>query len=128
MPVFAATGATATAARFVIVTGKGAAQASSAWSVNVRASRSAASATERRGACLKEGARSAGKREPEHAIPGGVDKEAHGGNACYTQKQEERGRHDSREARRSAFQSAMTASQARTGKSQLWARPCHPQL
>eukprot|EP00965_Chrysotila_dentata_P256144 6212451-Pleurochrysis_carterae.AAC.7 len=56
MPVFVATGATATAALFVVATGKGAAQAFSARSSKVRASRSAARATEGRGACLEEGA------------------------------------------------------------------------
>eukprot|EP00965_Chrysotila_dentata_P095152 3145271-Pleurochrysis_carterae.AAC.1 len=48
MPVFAATGATAPAALFVVATRKGAAQASSARSGNVRASWSAEGATEGR--------------------------------------------------------------------------------
>eukprot|EP00965_Chrysotila_dentata_P034175 1137444-Pleurochrysis_carterae.AAC.2 len=59
MPVFAATGATATAALFVVATKKGEAQASSrssALSGNVRASRTAARTAEGRGMCLEDGA------------------------------------------------------------------------
>eukprot|EP00965_Chrysotila_dentata_P135559 4481472-Pleurochrysis_carterae.AAC.1 len=56
MPVFAATGATATAALFVVATRKGEAQASSAWSGNVRALRSAARTAEGRGVCPGDGA------------------------------------------------------------------------
>eukprot|EP00965_Chrysotila_dentata_P016394 542440-Pleurochrysis_carterae.AAC.1 len=68
MPVLAATGATATAAMFVVATRKGEAQASSAWSETVSASRSAArTADEERGMCLG-GRSSAGQREPEHAL------------------------------------------------------------
>eukprot|EP00965_Chrysotila_dentata_P121520 4017429-Pleurochrysis_carterae.AAC.1 len=54
MPVFAATGATATAALSVVATRKGAAQASSnALSERVRASRCAARVTEGRGVCAE---------------------------------------------------------------------------
>eukprot|EP00965_Chrysotila_dentata_P053723 1782197-Pleurochrysis_carterae.AAC.1 len=49
MPAFAATGATATAALFVVATRKGEAQASSALSGKVSASRSAARTGEERG-------------------------------------------------------------------------------
>eukprot|EP00965_Chrysotila_dentata_P136368 4509887-Pleurochrysis_carterae.AAC.1 len=68
MPVFAATGATAAAALFVVATRKGAAQASSTWSGNVRASRSAACTVEGRGVCLGDGA-PPGSESPNMRFP-----------------------------------------------------------
>eukprot|EP00965_Chrysotila_dentata_P208286 6184613-Pleurochrysis_carterae.AAC.2 len=88
MPVLAATGATATAALFVVATRKGEAQASSPWSGNVSASRSAARTDEE--GRVPGGRSSAGLREPEHALPKGMDQEAHGGSARYAQEQNHR--------------------------------------
>eukprot|EP00965_Chrysotila_dentata_P169367 5593182-Pleurochrysis_carterae.AAC.1 len=117
MPVFAAAGATAAATLFVVATKKGAAQASSARSGNVRASRSAARATEGRGMCLEEEA-SPGRESPNMRSPEAL-RSAWGKRTLHTEAGPPSRLVPGRVRHRG---SAATASQARTGKIQLWAR------
>eukprot|EP00965_Chrysotila_dentata_P082170 2711780-Pleurochrysis_carterae.AAC.3 len=130
MPVFASC-----SALFVVATRKGAAQASNARSGDVRASRSAARSTEGRGTCLEEGAPS-GRESPDIRSPEtwtmkrmGQTHATHrsrttGATGARTIEAATTGRH----AALYAGERIDVESGQDAGKSQLWARPRHPQL